>query len=94
MSKRHLDLSSARWARIRLLVLDRDGWQCTFCGTYHGRLEVDHIRPLVEAPELAWSLDNLRALCRNCHLDRHRKEPRPEADAWRELMAGMMSSLM
>lgn len=63
----------ARWERLRLIVFERAGYQCQRCGRM-GRLECDHVRPRRLAPELAWSLDNLQALCRPCHFAKTRAE--------------------
>jgi 5-methylcytosine-specific restriction endonuclease McrA len=49
---------------------------------------VDHVRPVREAPELAFDLDNLQALCPACHGRKTRGEiglppPDPERQKWR-----------
>ncbi len=65
--------SSARWRRVRALVLasqpvcaDIWGWHAS-----EGRVvlatQVDHITPLVQAPEMAYDTDGLQALCTACH---------------------------
>ena len=58
-----------QWRKVRLKVLDRDGWKCTQC-TKAGRLEVDHIKPL-ENGGAVYALDNLQTLCRSCHIAKH-----------------------
>lgn len=75
------------WERRRREVLKRDGYRCRKCGR-PGRLEVDHIVPLKAGggDELA----NLRALCREHHLARHRKPVGPKVRAWRGLVRAMM----
>jgi hypothetical protein len=55
-----------RWPALRLAAKRRDGFRCVQCGT-RGRLEVDHIQPVRDAPELAFVLDNLQSLCGVCH---------------------------
>lgn len=55
------------WDRTRLVVLDRDGWQCAYC---HKHLEgrdatVDHIIPNNAGG--TDELDNLLACCRRCN---------------------------
>ena len=57
---------SARWQALRLQAKRRDGWRCVQCGAA-GRLEVDHVRPVREAPESAFDLANLQCLCPTCH---------------------------
>lgn len=70
--------STRRWRRLRLLVLDRDGWRCqlpvdgggesdvALCGAWASH--VDHITPRA----LGGTDDpaNLRAACRACNLRR------------------------
>ena len=75
-----------RWRRRRAEVLDRDGWRCVKCGR-PGRLEVDHIRPLRAGG--TDDVDNLRTLCRDCHLERHRKTVPPAVRRWRKLVRDM-----
>ena len=86
MSRNHRRLDLRRWARVRRLVFDRDGWRCRACGKA-GRLECDHRTPL-EQGGAEWDMGNLQTLCRRCHFgktDRERvsKLP-PEVRAWRQ----------
>lgn len=79
-----------RWKALRMQALDRDGWQCVQCGT-HARLECDHIKPVRDAPELAYALQNLQILCGSCHARKTRLEvghkPLPKArQDWRNLL--------
>ena len=55
-----------RWELARRRVLIRDGYRCQSCGL-PGRLEVDHVQPLKRGGSM-YSLDNLQALCRACHI--------------------------
>ncbi|MCY4508425.1 MAG: HNH endonuclease signature motif containing protein, partial [Acidobacteria bacterium] len=80
-------LGRKRWARARAAALARDGYRCRACGRFGGRaLEVDHITPISEggAP---FDLANLQSLCRDCHIDKTRRErggePDPDRAAWR-----------
>ena len=57
--------ATPRWARLRRMVKDRDGWRCRECGKA-GRLEVDHILPVHMGGEF-WDAGNLQTLCRPCH---------------------------
>lgn len=61
-----------RQNRIRGIVA-RDGKGCLFCGCRE-KLTIDHIKPLAKGG--TDRLDNLRLLCRTCHIERHRKELR------------------
>ena len=76
------------WARMRRRALDRDGWRCVLCGE-PGRLEVDHIQPIAEGGA-ALALDNLRTLCRGCHVavtaTANRRAVPAEIEKWNELV--------
>ena len=69
---------SATWRDFRLKALTRDNWECVWCKEEgkttvdsikeEGKkkkiiLNVDHIKPIEEHPELALVLDNLQTLC-------------------------------
>lgn len=84
---------SPRWQVLRFAAKRRDGFKCVQCGAVRN-LEVDHIKPVREAPELAYLLDNLQTLCCACHSRKTRIEIglaplEPERRAWRDLMKGM-----
>jgi len=75
-------------------ALRRDGFACVKCGA-RGRLEVDHIEPVRDAPERAYDLTNLQALCRACHSAKTKAEVgfggaplSPKRQAWRDLLKG------
>ena len=84
--------NAARWQKVRLQVLDRDGWRCVRCGRA-GRLEVDHKTPLEDGGDM-YGLRNLGALCRGCHIEKTREEGRrrhvkalpQEQKDWRALL--------
>ena len=89
---RHSDrvTRSKRWKGLRLQALRRDGWQCVSCGA-RGRLEVDHVVPVRDAPERAFDLENLQCLCASCHTRKTRLECghpdlSPARRAWREFV--------
>ena len=54
-------------AKIRVLVLHRDGYKCVFCGrsARQVQLEVDHIVPFYKGGSN--DLSNLQTLCINCN---------------------------
>ena len=84
-SRHQKGLSRPKWAEVRLLALDRDGWRCTACGK-RGKLEVDHIKRMGDGGA-AYDLGNLQALCRSCHFTKTAIENGvkldPERDAWK-----------
>ena len=90
-AERQAVYTSRRWAATRRIVLDRAGWRCSICGGY-GRLEVDHIKSMFDGGSV-WAIDNLQALCRECHFrkttaeNRGRKPQPPEVTAWDDLVS-------
>lgn len=93
--KRYSDviIRTPRWKALRFLALRRDGFRCVKCGT-RGRLEVDHIESVRDAPERAFDLDNLQSLCPTCHGSKTRHElgfPEisPERAEWRRAVAAL-----
>ena len=66
---------SARWARLRKLILARDPW-CKLCGVTSSN-EVDHIVPRAKGGED--TMENLWGLCKSCH---SRKTAR-ESSGWK-----------
>jgi len=84
---------SRRWKALRLEALRRDDWSCVQCGA-RGRLEVDHIKPVRDAPELSFDLTNLQSLCGSCHARKTRIEIglgglNPEKEKWKQLLKPM-----
>ncbi|WP_442935628.1 HNH endonuclease [Nitrobacter sp. NHB1] len=80
-----------RWPALRYQAKQRDRWRCVKCG-FRGRLEVDHIKAVRDAPELAFELSNLQTLCRFCHSKKTQievgffTEVDPKRAAWRDLV--------
>lgn len=82
-----------RWAALRMQALERDGWQCVQCGA-RKRLEVDHVEPVRDRPELSFALSNLQVLCLRCHARKTAIETgitplSPKRQAWRDLLRDM-----
>ena len=83
------------WHELRDRVLERDHYECEMCRDegrltiiQHSILEVDHIKPLEDYPELATDINNLRTLCKDCHNKRHHrfryKKFAPSTNKWRD----------
>jgi hypothetical protein len=53
--------------KVRLLILERDGYRCCFCGktAKESKLEVDHIVPVAKGG--TDSINNLHTLCFDCN---------------------------
>jgi 5-methylcytosine-specific restriction protein A len=82
-----------RWKALRLKALERDGWKCVQCPERRG-LEVDHVLPVRDRPDLAWTLDNLQCLCGRCHARKTRLDiglgrPNPAREAWKSLVRSL-----
>jgi len=57
-------IGSGKWKKLRITILDRDGWQCVQCGKPGDT--VDHIIPRVKGGDM-WSPDNLQSMCKSCN---------------------------
>ena len=62
LSKRAI--GSGKWKKLRITILDRDGWQCVIC--HRPAHTVDHIVPRVKGGDM-WSPDNLQSMCKSCN---------------------------
>ena len=86
-------VGSRRWQVLRRQVFRRDGYRCRSCGR-PGRLEVHHVRPLARGGA-AWSITNLKALCRACHIlvtsKENQRELTPAELKWQRLLAAMLA---
>ena len=100
MSRRHHRLDPRRWAATRRAVFKRDGWRCRCCGRA-GRLEADHIRPLVDyTDQNPYALDGIQTLARGCHIlktrresaSRRRRAVPPAVAAWAALVTEAMEA--
>lgn len=63
--------NSARWQKLRALLLNRQPLCADPFLLHPGRLvpatQVDHIAPIAQRPDLAYTLSNLQGLCTACH---------------------------
>ena len=64
---------SARWQRVRAIVLARDP-MCRGEECYEASEHVDHVIPLSERWDLAFELGNLQGLCHSCHNRKTKRE--------------------
>jgi len=64
--------TSKKWKKLRQIVFERDMFTCRFCGAKAE--EVHHIVSIYEDESKAFKKDNLMAICRDCHIEFHRKE--------------------
>ncbi|MFW6312033.1 MAG: HNH endonuclease [Nanoarchaeota archaeon] len=61
------------YQKWRLKILERYNYTCCICNSIKN-LEVDHIKPILEYPELMFDENNGQVLCRKCHLKKCSKE--------------------
>lgn len=89
--------NSTRWRQLRDEVVERDHHECKDCKA-EGKittdrqdgvvLEVDHIKSIIDRPDLVLDPSNLQVLCRLHHNAKHKKytrmlaSHRTESDEW------------
>ena len=58
--------SDPRWQKLRLKIMERDGWECVACGDSESTLNVHHKIYMQGEP---WEVPDfvLQTLCENCH---------------------------
>jgi 5-methylcytosine-specific restriction endonuclease McrA len=67
---------SRKYKEVRLKVLARDGYVCSYCGhegSKENGLTIDHIVPVSKAPELAIDEFNMRIACKSCNSRKGKK---------------------
>ena len=65
----------SRWnAEVKPEVSERQGFRCADCGAEDKPLEIHHVIPKHENPDLAFDIDNVVALCNECHKIRHSQQ--------------------
>ena len=64
MALSNREIGSGKWKKLRITILDRDGWQCALCG--RPAHTVDHIIPRVKGGDM-WATDNLQSMCKSCN---------------------------
>ena len=62
---RALDIKSTDWEALRLVVFERDGYRCRYCGEEANAPECDHILPFSRGGKSV--LSNLATACMPCN---------------------------
>lgn len=76
----HRTLTGRPWRRLRLQILERDGYRCQPCkrrGYVTEATEVDHVIALAQGG--TDELSNLQAICVPCHEVKSVRDAHPEA---------------
>lgn len=67
-------IKNAKWNKLRKLIIQRDGGFCRRC--YHKynffeteNLQVHHIKPRIDFPELVYDDKNLVTVCKQCNME-------------------------
>lgn len=66
---------TARWRRLRMVILTRDLFTCCRCGELESKdrpMVADHKVPHRGDEALFWDEGNLQCMCKPCH-DRHKQ---------------------
>ena len=63
---------SKKWKTLREKVFYRDLYTCQLCGAKAE--EIHHIVNLSKDESKAFDIENLMAICRDCHIHLHRRE--------------------
>lgn len=65
----------SRWnKKVKPEVFERQEFRCADCGAENKPLEIHHVIPRHENPDLAFDINNVVALCQDCHKLRHSKQ--------------------
>lgn len=60
--------------KVKSEVFERQEFRCADCGAENKPLEIHHVIPRYENPDLAFDINNVVALCQDCHKLRHSKQ--------------------
>lgn len=61
-------LQHPEFQKVRLEVLERDGWRCRWCETGNVNLQVHHGYYKKNAEPWDYERESLWSLCKNCHV--------------------------
>ena len=89
--RKRRNLSDNEWAALTRMVVERDGWVCTYCDCDTSLPEngyaIDHVYPLAKGGSN--DIDNLTMACRSCNsskgdkiLDDEWTRPNDQLTAW------------
>jgi 5-methylcytosine-specific restriction endonuclease McrA len=72
--ERNKDLTTTKWKKFRMQIIARDGAHCKHCVAKYNlitasNLQVHHIKPRIEYPELMYEASNCVTLCRRCNTE-------------------------
>lgn len=65
---------SPKYAAWRKAVFSRDKYTCQVCGKRGGELNAHHLMPWAKNKECRFSVENGVTLCKDCHMDAHKRE--------------------
>lgn len=65
--------SDKRFKRLRYPVLKANDFKCCACNSSESELHIDHIKPVSKYPKLAFDINNLQVLCKDCNLSKSNK---------------------
>jgi hypothetical protein len=60
-------LKDPRWQKMRLKVMERDGFRCDHCDSVDNSLNVHHLIYIKNAKPWEYDPDDLLTLCEGCH---------------------------
>lgn len=66
--------NNSEYKQWRIKVLNRDNWQCIFCGERKRKMIADHIYSWSQYVRLRYCVENGQALCFDCHKVKTRYE--------------------
>ena len=71
---------TARWRLLSMKMKREAGFRCQECYKA-GALETHHKIPVLKGGDF-WNENNLKVLCRTCHIEEHRKKTDKQYNAW------------
>lgn len=75
MAKTYFEkLKDPRWQKKRLERLEKSHWSCDSCGDTHATLNVHHKAYFKGREPWEYEVDQLSALCEECHKEAHKQE--------------------